>query len=342
MALAWTTAGPAEAQADAPRPQPVAGQELRLASLAYRMAVRNADRCAVPEQLTGMLLHDRAAYDARDRDLIGARYDLGDGFGVRDVVAGSAADRAGIRRGDEIVALNGSATNAFERALFARKGSYTRSEAFEAMLDRALRQGPVMLVLRRHAGLLTVRLAGEPGCGGRPVMIPAGHFNAWSDGKYVAVTSRLMTEVADDAELAFVVAHEMSHNILHHQEQLQGRSGLLAEFGFGSGRVKDTEIAADTLAVGLLANAGYDLEAPARFLALAARKRPFDLAITHPGLKRRIGIVTAEIARLQVHPSHAQAIAASNAGHDGTPAPARTTDIPSLYAQPVSYVPPAP
>ncbi len=326
LALALT-ALQAQAAPESPGMSPLADQDLRLARIGYRIAVQNADRCPFPDRLTGLLLHDRAAYDERDRTLIAARFGLGNGFGVRDVIEGSAADRAGIRRGDEIVALNGSEMASFAVGLIGRTASYDRIDAFETLLSRTLQQGPATLELRRDGVPRTLQFPADLGCGGRWVVIPANAFNAWSDGHYVAVTSRLMTDIADDAELAFVVAHEMSHNILRHQEQLHGRSALLAQLGLGSARVKDTEIEADTLAVGLLARAGYDLGAPERFLVQAARKRPFDVPITHPGLKRRIGIVTAEIARLQLHPSTAT-VAPSNAAFGSEHA--RTVEPPAV------------
>ncbi len=326
-ALALTAASPVRASGAGSQATPIVTQDLRLASVGYRIARQNADRCQSPERLTGLLLHDRAAYDARDRALIGARFGLGEGFGVRDVVEGSAADRAGLRRGDEIVALNGTAMAGFAQDLVGRKASYQRSDAFETLLGTALRQGAATLLFRRDGTLRTLRLTADAGCGGHWVVVPGKAFNAWSDGHYVAVTSRLMTEITDDAELAFVVAHEMSHNILRHQEALRGRSALLSQLGFGSARVKDTEIEADTLAIGLLARAGYDLSAPARFLVRAAQKRPFDVPITHPGLKRRIGIVTAEIARLQVSSSRAAVIAPSNAAVDGIGADTPSPDL---------------
>lgn len=330
ISLAVAATQPARAIAAEPQASALSAQDLRLASISYRIATRNGDRCQNPERLTGLLLHDRAAYDEQERPLVAARHGLGEGFGVREVVAGSAADRAGIRRGDEIVELNGAAMAGFEPGLIRRKASYDRSEAFETLLDRALRQGPATLLLRRGEARIALPLTADLGCGGRPVVMPAKDFNAWSDGQYVAITSRLMRDIPDDGELAFVVAHEMSHNILRHREQLHGRSALLAQFGFGSGRMKDTEIEADTLAVRLLARAGYDLEAPARFLTQAARKRPFDVPITHPGLKRRIGIVTAEIARLQVYPSKAPTIASSRAVLRGETASAAGGGMPSL------------
>lgn len=280
---------------------PMAAMDLRLASIGYRIASDNSDRCAAPEMLTGMLVHDLASYDLRDRPRVTARFALRDGFGIRAVVAGSAADRAGIRAGDEVVQVDALNMRAFEQRLVGSKASYERTEAFEALLDQRLVAGPVAVTVRRGDATLTLHLAADRGCGGKFVVVPGNAFNAWSDGSYVAVTSGLMATITDDAELAFVVAHEMSHNILRHSARLKGTSNILAELGIGAGKVKATEVEADSFAVRLLARAGYDLGGPARFLERAAAKRPFDLALTHPGIRRRIEIVNGAIAQLHAN-----------------------------------------
>jgi Peptidase family M48/PDZ domain len=296
---------PARAEKRGDQPATSGAKDLRLASIAYRIATANADHCRTPDPLTGMLIHDQSSYDESVRPAIFRRYGLAAGFGVRALVAGSAADRAGIRPGDEIVRVDRVEMNLFRPDMVGRKASSHRTEAFEDFLAGKLRAGSATMTIQRHGAPISFQLMADPGCGGRTVVVPANDFNAWSDGRYVAVTSRLMNDVADDSELAFVVAHEMSHNILQHSLQLRGRSHLLAEFGIGSGRVKMTEVEADTLAVGLLMKAGYNLEAPARFLVRSEQKRPYDFAITHPGLKRRLEIVNVEIAKLQSAPAPA-------------------------------------
>src|SRR5262249_17928352 len=143
------------------------------------------------------------------------------GFGVMQLVPGSGADRAGLKRGDEIVAVNDSDLAGFAPQLIGKEASPDRTERFTDLLGNALRQGPAKLTVRRGAETMTLSLTGEKGCGGRFVVVPSYELNAWSDGHYVAVTTRMMRYAADDQELAFVVAHEMSHNILGHAEPEQ-------------------------------------------------------------------------------------------------------------------------
>ena len=127
-------------------------------------------------------------------------------------------------------------------------------------------------------------------------LIREGGADAWSDGRYVAVTLAMVDLADDDSELAFVVAHEMAHNIAQDAARKNPLGGLLLQFGLGAARVKQAEIKADTVAITLMASADYDLAAPERLLSKAARTRPLDLAITHPGIARRISAVRQAVA----------------------------------------------
>ena len=270
---------------------------LRLATIGYNLARANADRCERPQMQSGLLIHDIATYDPSDRPIAMGTYHLSYGFGVRDVVPGSPAERMGLRRGDEIIAINGEDLKGFAADILQGPATYNRVEQFLDLLDTALRKGPATVGVLRGDKVLTLSLSGEPGCGGKFAVVTDGDLNAWSDGKYVAVTSRMMEFAADDQELAFVVAHEMSHNILHHAERLKGKSALFAELGIGAGEVKQTEIDADALAISLLFQAGYDLTAPERFLHRTSKFRWMDIATTHPGISRRIALVNLAIER---------------------------------------------
>jgi hypothetical protein len=217
-------------------------------------------------------------------------YGLTTGFGVLRLVPGSAAERAGLRTGDEIIALNGADLTNFAGELIGRQATSDRNERFVDLLEAALRKGPATLAVRRAGATVTLRLEADQGCGGRFVATPDNHLNAWTDGRYVAVTAKMM-RVADDPELAFVVAHEMAHNILGHTRP-RGT-------GISQARGKAAEAEADAMAVELLANADYDLAAPARFLSRTGKLQFLTLSLDHPSNSQRIRIVDASIARLE-------------------------------------------
>lgn len=273
----------------------VSADDARLEAIGYRLATANADRCETPSMLTGLMLQDIGGFAPKERPAATRAYGLTFGFGVLHTVPGSPAEQAGILTGDEIVALNGGELEHFAEDAIRRNASYERTETFLNRLEAALQNSPATLTLRRGSLRITVPLVGKPGCGGRFVVVPDKSLNAWTDGTYVAVTGRMMRFAADDQELAFVVAHEMAHNILEHDKQPHAPR-FLAELGFGAGSIKQAEIEADAYAIKLLARAGFDLAAPERFLRRSSGARWMDLPITHPGTNRRVEIVREAIA----------------------------------------------
>ncbi|MEJ6012174.1 hypothetical protein [Novosphingobium aquae] len=82
---------------------------------------------------------------------------------------------------------------------------------------------------------------------------------------------------------------------------------LLAEFGLGAHKVKAPEIDADRLAVSI-ANAGTDLEGPQTILNRLSGHVWINLALTHPGILRRIEIVSKMRDQLALVKEHAPPI----------------------------------
>ena len=299
-ALTFSLAALSPAAIAAPiSPDVVRSADLRLAAIGYRLAHVNAALCDRSEMMTGLAMHDAGGYAPATRkgglDALG----LTTGFGVLSITADSAAARAGILSGDEILKVNDVDLATFRTDQISARASYDRMDSFLMFLSDALQQGPVAIVVRRGTTLQTLSLSGDAGCGGQFTVQPGKALNAWSDGKYVAVTTGLMNRVSNDNELAFVIAHEMAHNILRHREQLEGRSALFAQLGIGAGKVKATEVEADSYAIKLMAGAGFDLEGAGQFLASFSKARWMDLPITHPGIRRRIEIVNAAIASVR-------------------------------------------
>lgn len=284
---------------------PEKDQGQRLANLGYRLAKANADKCSNPQKMTGLTIHNMGAYDLSEREELARRYRMGQGFGVAKLVPGSAAQRAGIEVDDVIMTLNGRDLTQFMQKSINRRASYTRTEQFLDLLDTEFARGPANLGILRRGKQISVELEGERGCGGRFTVLSRSALNAWADGRYVAVTRRLMEFTPDDDELAFVVAHEMAHNILEHKKKLKGTSMLLAEFGLGAHKVKATEIEADKLTVSILANAGTDLEGPQAILNRLSGHVWMNLALNHPGISRRIEIVSKMRAQLALAREHA-------------------------------------
>src|SRR6476469_9515055 len=255
----------------------LAAQNLRLASIAYRIGTATVGNCSSPQMMTGLLLHDLSNYDPSDRAAVSRAFGLQAGFGGLHLVTGSAADRAGLRIDDEIVSVDGLRVDDPSAVTQPRK-SYWRVEAFTTALQSALAGGPAEVVVRRNGSLVPVRLTGQLGCGGDIALIRSNSSNAWTDGRRVVVTTAMMRLAQDDDELAFVVAHEMAHNMLGHA---RGSSRSI----FGLGGAKRQELAADYDAVWLMTAAGYRAEGGISFLRTIKRRFWLNfVSIAHPSV----------------------------------------------------------
>lgn len=168
-----------------------------------------------------------------------------------------------------------------------------------------------------------------------PRMPPNAFQTRGKDGRPVVVVgARLLAEMQSDDELAFVLSHEMAHQIAGHigkqqQQQVLGAlimGGLVAAAGNGYGgaassdaidRAMDVgayvgarayaqsyELEADTLGTYITARAGYSPERGADIFGRPALANPGGPAIlaSHPGSSQRRAVVAqvaAEVRRQQ-------------------------------------------
>ena len=127
-------------------------------------------------------------------------------------------------------------------------------------------------------------------CSGRFIVSSASQINAWADGRDIGVTAKMMRFAGEDDTLAFVVAHELAHNILAHAERLRGISSQFVSVADAQ-RIRETEIEADTLAIELMTNAGFDPQAAQRLLSKLAKQGRAQMPPTYPSFAERIDLV---------------------------------------------------
>lgn len=313
--LAQAFAAPAYPQAVAAggAPQESGGSFLRaadhrVAEVAYRLAVAGAALCPDAYPLTGLLLHHLADYDAEGARLVLAAWPLGRGPGVLAVVAGSPAAEAGLRAGDVITEINGRPVPD-AMAIAAIPGAKPRRAAVEeaeAVIEAELRRGPARLAVVRAGTTHAVTLGSRPGCPARVRLARSNQPNAFANGRWAVVTTRVMDFTRSEDELAVVIAHELSHNILAHKQKLDAQGvpkGLLRRFGKNAGRIRATEEEADRLGVRLVAAAGYDVSAILPFWRrFYARFDSPQLFRTHPGLRAREQLISKVLAEIASDP----------------------------------------
>ncbi len=297
VALPLFAAAPANAAAPAdPAPYAsLAALEARVAAIGFQLTTANAAWCPVRQPQFGWVWGDPRLYGADRRPEALAAY----GAMNRDTpfIAGiapfSPAAAAGMRVGVAVVGMQGSAIPDGADA-----HPFARITAIEIKLAALPPTAPLTLDTG-DAGALN--LTPVAGCVSDFRVEASAKPGAVADGRMVLVNQGLAAFADDDDELAAAIAHELAHNILRHRARLDAAGvdrGLGKQFGRSARLFKQTEVEADRLSVWLLAGAGYDPAAAARFwTAFGQRKgRPLFQAGTHPGWRDRVASLETEAA----------------------------------------------
>jgi Zn-dependent protease with chaperone function len=191
---------------------------------------------------------------------------LAEMFGIRDsvkvlyVVPGSPVDRAGLKEGD-VIGL----------ALMGRAGE------------------PHTMEIRRQAEVLRLRPAYVPQCQYPAYLRLSDDLDATSDGSTILLTTGILHFIDKDADLAFIIGHEVAHNIL-------GHLGLKAQ------TPRKFEREADYLASYLTARAGFDITGAPAFWRRWALEHPQRISDkwsrTHPSTAERVVILEQVISEI--------------------------------------------
>ncbi|WP_081984660.1 M48 family metallopeptidase [Sphingomonas sp. 35-24ZXX] len=277
--------------------------DVRVLSVGYRLAVANAPFCRSTEYAAGMTLHHIGQYP--DAAAARASFGFASDYGVLALVDGGPAQQAGLRTDDAVVWLNGAALAASpsELAAIDQPAAYRPIAWADAKLRAALAAGPITLGVLRDGAPATIAITGTPACRSRFELRPGSAYGASADGDIVGITVPMLAFMADDDELAGILAHELAHNLLEHRRRLNDagiQRGLMQQLGRNARLTLDTEIEADRLSIWLMANAGYDPAGAIRFWTRYGKQRGKGIfsAPTHYRWKKRVGLFEEEIAKL--------------------------------------------
>lgn len=229
----------------------------RVARVAQRLSEDNVELCPAVRLAAGWALHSASQYSNELRPLVQSRFGLeGDLPGVLSAPPTSAAAEAGLREGDLILAVNGTALNA---------GPARNAPAFEglaaniALLDGALAAGATRLDIRRGDAPLSVTVRPHRSCGYEVQLNPSDELNARADGRRLFISTALAGFTQSDDELALILGHELAHHVLRHRTWSNvGGAGREANDAAAVNGAGDKETQADRVGLFLMARAGYD------------------------------------------------------------------------------------
>lgn len=277
--------------------------DVRVLSVGYRLATANAPFCRNVENSAGMTLHHIGQYP--DASAARATFGFASDYAVLALVSDGPAARAGLRTDDAIVSLNGAPLNASADDLAAidQLPAYRPIAWADKRIRAALDKGSVVLGILSEGQQKAVTIAGTSACRSRFELRPSDSYGASADGDIVGITVPMLAFMVDDDELAAILAHELSHNLLEHRRRLNEagvQRGLMQQLGRNARLTLATEIEADRLSIWLMANAGYDLRGAIRFWTRygKARGKGIFSAPTHYRWKKRVALFEAEIAKL--------------------------------------------
>lgn len=266
-------------------------EDLRVATVAYRIAVGNHDLCPKLSPWLGFVVHDLRQYAPAYRTIVASAYDLEGGPAIEAVVPGGPADRAGAHQGDRIRAINGAPVEDRAPAI-GEAADYAGLEKVLAQLDAAAQGGPVRLMVDRSSGPIQYEVVAEPGCQSRVQLETSKSSNASADGTMISIGLEAAAAAATVDELAVSIGHEMAHNILEHRARLDQAGvsrGFWQNFGRNAREIRKTEDEADLLGLYLMARAGFDIDvAPAYWERIATEAGGGDA--THAGAHERRAI----------------------------------------------------
>ena len=215
-------------------------QQRRVDDIGYALLAAAAPFCSGALAPKSGLRFANAYSYARDYQAAARAMGFSDTLVVVGVAAGSAAERAGFAVGDRIAAIDGgtppvgsSALQTLSRQLQARRVPgpiLTLQRGALAFPSEPSAEEPTAAPAQAAPALRTA-LPTDSVCGYNLAATRMDVLNAWADGTNVTVTSSMLRFVADDDELAAVLAHEIAHNAMRHVQATQQNAAVGGLFG---------------------------------------------------------------------------------------------------------------
>ncbi len=293
----------------------VANQQ-RLHDLHFRLATAAADICDDDiKPLYGALFANVHAYRKTWHEPARQNKQLTDAATVLRVSPGSPAELAGLKEGDVMRKVANETIN---------EGKNTLSEIDEK-LSKVAYGATVTWVVQRGNEEKQLTLTPVKGCRYNWSLEYAAAVNAFWNGSKMGFYTGLLDFVKNDEELAYVMAHEMSHAIMSHIRKkmtnltvgvglasaatasLASGPAALAIYGAAliSSRLfsEGMEAEADYVAIYILARAGFSVkDAPNFHFRLAQHQNRTGLSLwfpTHPASEQRAVAIRTALVEIE-------------------------------------------
>lgn len=283
----------------------------RLYRVASPLLVDNAELCkGNARNLLGFTAKTRYSYSSAYVNAAQQAFGLDEHLQVMGVLAGSGAARAGVQRGDKLLAIEGNPLPTGENA---------ERDAAMVLAPMMTDRSEVKLQIERDGTPMTLTVPLTYACAFGFELGNTDNVVAYADGHRVLITRGMMNFARSDDELAYVMAKEMAHNILAHASRLQ-MNATVGEIIDNLSRIhpdmstmvgmagvrpmpQDLDATADRLSLYLLARAGYKIEEALPFWKNFASQYPASVlngyTALHPATDYRISAMEKTLALIK-------------------------------------------
>jgi hypothetical protein len=299
-------APPAPAPATPPTPDKITAlqawvdQQNRLYRIAAPLMLNNTELCRRhARNLLGLTAKTRYSYTEEYADAARAALGLGERLRVMNVLPGSGAERAGVKKGDVLLAVDNKPLPQGPNA--ERDSAPIVSAAMQG-------RGSVNLTVLRDGRRTAITVPLTRACAFGIELSNASFVNSYADGHRALITRGMLNFVQTDDELAYVLAKELAHNVLMRSPRADMGAVIdrLRGFGVAPARLPADnplppyspvmDATADKLSLYMLARANYDIDNALRFWRRLASQTPAHMrdghTALHPSTNYRFSVMT--------------------------------------------------
>ncbi|MGH8809677.1 MAG: M48 family metallopeptidase, partial [Noviherbaspirillum sp.] len=283
----------------------------RLYRVGAPLLVNNPQLCrGNARNLLGFTAKNKYSYSSEYINAAQKALKLNDRLQVMGVLAGGGAARAGIRRGDTLIAVDDQTLP---------EGENAEREAAAILAPLVTTRSAVRLNVLRDGANLSLNVPLTNACAFGIELGNTDNVTAYADGHRVLITRGMMNAVRSDEELAYVMAKEMAHNALAHankQRMSATIGGIIDNLTriqpdmstmVGLAGVKpmppDLDAMADKLSMYMLARAGYSIDRVVPFWQRMASQYPATVlnsyTALHPAIAYRVPAMEKTLADIK-------------------------------------------
>lgn len=283
----------------------------RLYRVAGPLLINNADLCRTQARnLLGFTAKNRYSYPGEFSDAAAAVLNYSDRLEVATVLAGSGAARAGLRKGDLLIAADGK---------LLPVGANAETEAAAVLVPLVSNNKFLNLTVQRGGANQQLRVPVTRACAFKIDIGNADNINAYSDGQRVMITRGMVNFAQSDEAIAYVLAKDIAHNVLGHAattRQAYTVGGIIDNLVavrpdlsmlIGTAGVKpmpqELDAAADNLSLYMVARAGYNVNGARAFWQRLATQYPATVlngyTANHPAVNYRLGVIDKTVSAIR-------------------------------------------